>query len=295
VLIAHLFGTSSPLDAQIAAARRHGLLFVEDCAQAFRGRSDTGHPEADVSMFSFGTIKTATALGGGLLRVRDPQVLARMREIQAGYPVQPRGAYLQRLVKYVGLKSLTYRPTFQALVGVLRLMGRDHDRMLNASIRGFPADRLFELIRQQPCAPLLQLLARRIRTFDEARQVRRTERGRQLAADLNGAFPCPAAELRPHVFWVFPLLAERPDDVLAHLRRHGFDGTQGQSMVAIKPPPGREECDPVAAREIVARLLFLPFYGAMPDAELRRMAGVLREYAPSVAPAKTHTALQPVA
>ncbi|MGH8622648.1 MAG: DegT/DnrJ/EryC1/StrS family aminotransferase, partial [Burkholderiales bacterium] len=58
VLIAHLFGATPPLDDHIAAARAHKLLFIEDCAQAFRGREYAGHPAADVSFFSFGTIKT---------------------------------------------------------------------------------------------------------------------------------------------------------------------------------------------------------------------------------------------
>lgn len=279
VLIAHLFGTSAPLDEHIAAAKRHGLLFIEDCAQAFRGRGYTGHPQADASMFSFGTIKTATALGGALLRVRNRDLFVRMRNVQAAFPVQRRTGYLQRIIRYTGLKAVSYRGTFDALIGVLRVLGKDYDRVLNASIRGFPADRLFELIRQQPCAPLLRLLERRITDFDERARQRRTECGRRLAADLNGALVCPAGGMDPHVFWVFPLLAERPDEVLRHMRRHGFDGTQGQSMVAIDPPDGRPECTPTAAREIVRRLLFLPFYAAMPDRERRRMAAVLREYA----------------
>jgi dTDP-4-amino-4,6-dideoxygalactose transaminase len=139
VLIAHLFGTSAALDEHIEVARRHGLLFVEDCAQAFRGPSFTGHPQADASMFSFGTIKSCTALGGGLLRVRSPELLVRMRELQAAYPVQSRAAYLRRIVKYMGLKAASYRGTFRALIGLLRLAGRDFDRALNNSIRGFPA------------------------------------------------------------------------------------------------------------------------------------------------------------
>ena len=67
-------------------------------------------------------------------------------------PVQSQFAYLRRVLKYCGLKALATRPGFGMLLLALKLTRRDHDRFLNASIRGFPADRLFELIRQQPCA-----------------------------------------------------------------------------------------------------------------------------------------------
>ena len=94
VLVAHLFGTRQPLDAVVRFARQHKLLVIEDCAQAFVGTGFTGHPEASVSMFSFGPIKTATALGGGLLLVRDPAVLATMRRLLAAEPLQtPRGVF----------------------------------------------------------------------------------------------------------------------------------------------------------------------------------------------------------
>ena len=106
LVVAHVFGTVSPLDALAAVAQRHGLLLVEDCAEAlFRaaprapasspragaaasslraeapeavpvepGRWFRGSASADVSMFSFGSIKTATALGGAVLRF-SPQRL----------------------------------------------------------------------------------------------------------------------------------------------------------------------------------------------------------------------------
>src|SRR5690606_31664613 len=81
IVVAHLFGTRLDLAPLAAIARRRGIMLIEDCAQAFDGSRYRGHPEADVSMFSFGPLKTATALGGAILRVRDPALLSRMREI----------------------------------------------------------------------------------------------------------------------------------------------------------------------------------------------------------------------
>jgi dTDP-4-amino-4,6-dideoxygalactose transaminase len=63
-ILAHLFGTRVPLDPLVELRKERGILVLEDCAQAFTGPDWKGDPRADVSMFSFGPIKTATALGG---------------------------------------------------------------------------------------------------------------------------------------------------------------------------------------------------------------------------------------
>ncbi len=64
--------------ARIAeAAARHGLLLWEDCAQVFTGLGGyLGHPRSDATFFSFGVIKRATALGGGVARIRDAPVMS---------------------------------------------------------------------------------------------------------------------------------------------------------------------------------------------------------------------------
>src|SRR5215210_8291692 len=85
VLVAHLFGGRMDLGPVARFARERGLLLVEDCAQAFQGPERVGDSAADVSMYSFGTLKTSTALGAAVLRVRDREVLGRMRGKQASY------------------------------------------------------------------------------------------------------------------------------------------------------------------------------------------------------------------
>src|SRR5205814_10141043 len=71
LIVAHLFGGRADLAPLAEIATRHRLLVVEDCAQCLRGSEDLGDEQADVSLFSFGSTKTATALGGALARVGD--------------------------------------------------------------------------------------------------------------------------------------------------------------------------------------------------------------------------------
>ncbi len=123
ILVAHLMGGRVEMEPVLEFARRHGLLVFEDCAQAFAGTQYQGHVEADASMFSFGVIKSSTALGGAVLRVRDAELLRRMRQGQAAWPVQSRWRYLKRLVKYGTFKLLTSPPACGAITGVCRAWG----------------------------------------------------------------------------------------------------------------------------------------------------------------------------
>ncbi|MGH8622731.1 MAG: hypothetical protein ACRET3_11375, partial [Burkholderiales bacterium] len=107
---------------------------------------------------------------------------------------------------------------------------------------------------------------------------------RRLAHALRGSYACPAAHVTPHAFWVFPILTDAPDDLRRELARHGFDATQGHSMIVVDPPPGREDLEPREARRSLTRILFLPFYDAMPDEELDRMAAVLIQISATRAP-----------
>ena len=277
ILVAHLFGTRVPMEPIVKLARQHGLLVIEDCAQAFVGREYEGHPDADAAMFSFGPIKTATALGGAVLRVRDPQMLRRMRALQATYPVQDRGAYLRRLLKYSTLKAACSRPMCDAILSLCRAAELDHDHMINGATRGFAGPHFFERIRRQPSGPLLAVLERRLRTFDPRRIAERAARGDFLVSLLPRGLQRPGGEVQGHTHWVFPILAEDPRRVIASLAKAGFDATQGGSLRVIAPPPDRPELDPRAARAAAAKTVFLPVCPQMPTRFLRRMARVLAQ------------------
>ena len=155
MVVAHLCGGRVALEPILALAHERGILVFEDCAQAFDGGSFVGHPQADASMFSLGPIKTATALGGGVLRVRDRVLLSRLRARHAAWPVQSRWSYFCRLLKYSLLKLLSLRPMLSLIIAGCRAIGRDHDQFINGSVRGFAGPGFFDRIRRQPSAPLL--------------------------------------------------------------------------------------------------------------------------------------------
>ena len=272
ILVAHLFGGRTDMGPLLDLARRHNLLVIEDCAQAFADVQYEGDPQADASMFSFGTIKSSTALGGAILRVRDAELLAKMRTAQQAYPVQPRWPYLKRLAKYAMLKGLAARPISALFVHCCRAIGCDYDRMINAAARGFPGNDFFAQIRRQPSPPLLAVLERRLKRHDSHRSERHVAKGKALAASLQNAMSCPGAAVVPHTYWVFPVVVEQPAELLEHLTRAGFDATQGQSLCVVSPPADRVGQKATAAENLLAKVVFLPFYPELPPRESSRLA-----------------------
>lgn len=272
VLVAHLFGGRIDLQPLADFAHRHGLLLIEDAAQAYSGPGYTGHSAADISMFSFGPIKTATALGGALVRVRDRQLLNRMRRIQSTWPVQRRRDFFLRVTKYAGLKAASSRPAYSTIVSLCQAVGHDHDRLVNGSVRGFADGAFFSAIRRQPSPALLSLIQRRLAQFDQHQITERVGHAERIMGDLRGTACFPGSACTPHVHWLLPMAAAEPLRLIEILSRSGFDATQGQSLVAVAPPADRPELAPLAAQQVLSKILFLPCYAEMSPAAVDRLA-----------------------
>jgi dTDP-4-amino-4,6-dideoxygalactose transaminase len=276
ILVAHLFGGRGDLEPLLEVAQAHGLAVWEDCAQAFDGQY-RGHAQADVSFFSFGPIKTATALGGALVRVQDAALLDAMRRIQAAWPVQSRWAFFCRVMKYSCLKALSQRAAFALFVRLLRLARLNHDRVLNRAVRGFAGPGFFARIRRQPSGPLLTLLARRVRRFRQDMLARRARLGRLLLQQLSPNVAAPGSAQHEHSFWVFPVLCNDPRRLIDRLWAAGFDATQGESMHAVPPPQGRAAQSPNLAQRLLESIVFLPCYAEMTEKAVRQMAMIVQE------------------
>lgn len=298
LVVAHLFGRRVDLAAFLPLARRHELVLVEDCAQGFRDPADSGHPEAAASFFSFGTIKSATALGGALVRVRQPSVLARMRALESTWPVQPRSAYFQRVAKYGLLHAVSHPSLYALLARGCEAQGTTLDAVIGGAVRGFPVQQgggpldddaitaaLLTKIRHRASATLLAMLRRRLTRFDGRRLAARARSGDELARLLPaGAFqPGGAAPGGSH--WVFPVLVARPDVLIAALSRAGFDASKAtSSLFAVAPPPDRPDLAPHEARRLIEHVVFAPAYPELSNRERLRLARVVTEALPEAGP-----------
>jgi perosamine synthetase len=282
ILLAPLFGTSYDVEPYAAIARRHGLLVLDDRAQALHDPGLEDGLEADVALYSLGPIKTATALGGAVLRVRDDELRARMRTTLDEWPVQPTREFLARALKF-GVLSLLARPRlFAAFVRACRRRGRDLDDVLSSFVRGFKVsydDPAFTArIRRRPSAPLLRLVQRRVAAFDGARLAQRAALGERLASALPDTLVHPGRRSTVRTHWVFPVLTAEPARLVERLRARGFDAAPAHatSAIAVVPaPPGF--ADPSVAHWLLEHVVFLPAYPELPERAVRRLVEALLE------------------
>jgi len=275
VLVVHLLGGRIDLAPIADFAVRHGLLLIEDSAQAFTGVDSLAPTAADVSMVSFGMIKTASAVGGAVVAVRSSELRAAMQDIQAGWPVQRRRAYAGRLLKMAGLATFNDPRRFAVLHRLLALLGADLDSMINTSTRSFAhGEALWAKIRRRPSAGLLALLTRRLTAFDPTRVAERARAGDALAARLPAAYRHPGDGLLRRTHWLFPVWAPDPYALVAELARQGIDVSTGTSnLVAVAAEDGSV---PERAGRLMASIVYLPSYPQLGAAGRDRLIAGLR-------------------
>ncbi|MEK6258974.1 MAG: DegT/DnrJ/EryC1/StrS family aminotransferase [Planctomycetota bacterium] len=283
ILVAHLFGSQMSMQPIIDFAREHGLLVFEDCAQAYTGDGNAGHPESDVRLFSFGPIKTATALGGAVLTFHDAGLRNRAEAIQVTWPIQSRSNFLRRVLRFGMFKFVSSRLAFTIFANGCRWLGVSHDDVLSRGVRGFAGGDFFQRIRRRPSSPLLSLLLRRLRQHHGERLARRRVLAQEFDTVLNG-IDRPGRAARDHSFWVYPIHHDRPDELMQHLWQAGFDATRGASSMGLVEPSSSDAPQPRAASESLRRLLYLPFDPSMTAADVRRLGRAMSEFDEQLAP-----------
>lgn len=275
LVLAHLFGARPDVTPVLDIAREKDLFVVEDCAQAWCGAGWRGSEDVDASLFSFGAIKTATSLGGALARVRSESLLARMRDLQATYPVQSQREYAFRVFRFTVLKAISTRAAFACIAAMGKRLGRNVDEVLGSLTRGFSDDELLTQLRRQPCAGLLKLMRRRLESYDLGRIDRRIENARRLIARLQLAESQPHLTDERHTFWFFPYQTEDFQELISRLAKHGFDATRRGRLEVVPPPSDRPELRCRSAVGLLEHTVLLPCYPEMPPRAIERMGDVI--------------------
>lgn len=291
IVIAHLWGGLVDLTEIAEIARENGVLLIEDCAQAFVGTEFWGDHRADVSMFSFGSIKTNTALGGAVIRVGDAELLKRMDSRQRNWPVQARRSYFVRLMKYLALKLMSVRWMAALLFAGLRWLGKSHDSLVAGLARGFSGGQFFSKIRHQPSAPLLKMLHRRLVQFDADTVQRRTELGERFIGRIRemeksrqprecSSLLVVGEKMKRPTFWVLAVLVDEPYRLVKRLVEAGFDATQKSSMRAIDS--GKCERNQLFDCCLVEKqMVILPIDCRMQAREIEKMAELVGHVSPT--------------
>lgn len=96
-MFAYLYGVSYDITPVSSFLKERGIDILEDVAESFTGPKNIGHPDATMTMFSFGAIKIQTCIYGGISVVRnDDKLYNEMRNIQESYPLFTPQMYRKR-------------------------------------------------------------------------------------------------------------------------------------------------------------------------------------------------------
>jgi dTDP-4-amino-4,6-dideoxygalactose transaminase/1-acyl-sn-glycerol-3-phosphate acyltransferase/nucleoside-diphosphate-sugar epimerase/acyl-CoA-binding protein len=301
ILIVHVFGMVVATDEDMKRLRslvgkrdsgQAKIAILEDCAECFTGLDKSsggylGSPYADVSFFSFGLIKTLTAVNGGVAVVRrrknepgySANLLDSMSRLHNSYCYESYVSnlqYLQRICKCFLLLFIGDAPLLYGLLySIVSTFGFDFDSLVTWLLREFHHDSSGNLyidgdghmilqIRRKPSPAMLALLRRRLLQRTSTSVARRMKLCKQLTDFLLGQSnnkPGNVAILRPkdgckNFFWLFPVCARDPEELSLHMRRCGFDATRGTSQLCCLP----DVSCPVA-RKLMKDIVYLPVFG----------------------------------
>jgi dTDP-4-amino-4,6-dideoxygalactose transaminase len=220
LVMSHFGGFPGPASQLRALADRHGLVLIEDCAQALLsvdGEVPVG-TTGDAAVFSLR--KTLPVPHGGALVFNGPRTfqLPRLRRPAMGSTL---GSLLGRML----LRGEFRLP---AQGGALRRLGRWVDRRFSRP----PPDRLRDARRRERellglgAAPVVERIAR---SHQLAAVVERRRRNFfHLLGALRGVAPPLVSELPPGVCPLFyPLWVQDKDEVLARLRTENVEAGEG--------------------------------------------------------------------
>ena len=274
VLVAHLFGVRAPLGAVSDFCIKNNMLLVEDCAQAYTGDSWRGDDASDITLFSFGPVKTSTALGGAILCFRDRALLDRIRAQIANWPVQKRVTYAGRLLKYAFILPFGIPAIFGLLAVVCRCFGSSHENIVAGAVKGFSGAEFYAQLRQRPSTPLLILLKARLEQGLSKSALIRAQRADSLRRLLSGHVGENAVT---HAHWLFPILHNKREALINHLAIKGFDAAlHASSIDVIEAPQGRPRADEMT--RIFESLIYVPAHEGMSEADIKRLASDITEF-----------------
>lgn len=206
ILLAHLYGKWFDMNPFIEIAQRHNLYILEDCAEGFRGFQHLGHPETDVSLFSFGAIKYYTAFGGGMMKIKDVELYKKMNALQDSYPVQKSSTYVEKVLKLsMAYSLLNCVPIVKGGSFITKNVGFNERDFVVKMLRGFP-DGLIQRMRHQPPVALLYMLYNRLTRFDMADFELSRIKGEYVSERLPDGVTQVGNKAEVNNYWLFPIV-----------------------------------------------------------------------------------------
>jgi len=334
VLIVHPFGIISATDDELQELRSilnqctkkqnvknnvnmrdKSIEIWEDCAECFTGDYGyRGSPYVDVQYFSFGTIKTSTALGGGICTLNKnvhrcaSSTAEKMKRLERMlYEEQTKGEYMKKIIMALILQLLAKN---YVVLGIIQLFlnsfGLRWDDFITSILKGFPtsainigkyptrdqvhklkkvrAENLINRLRKQPNPALLSLLHRRLQRMQTTsrtvkQRILRCEKMRALIEKHVPSIKMPrGASSSHHLYWLFPIITPHPDDISKKMNNLGYDIPRGTSQLrcvtSFLDDDEKDECPNTT--KMMRDVLYVPIASlGMRNAEMEQLVSTL--------------------
>ena len=279
IMLSYVFGAEFDLTEIIKLAKRHNLYVIEDSAECYHGPKASGHPDADMTLFSFGTIKTMTAYGGGLAVIRNNEVLYRkMKYTLENYPHAGNKFYAKKTAKnmfpMIATQSVTLNRYGRWVLNYL--LNYDHREMIVSMVRGFPDESkgFLNKFRKQVPTAMIAMLLLRLRRFSADGFEKKVQDLRDVQDMLvRNNVVIPAHEKKNRYYWAYPFIADDKSLAYEKLQNRGVDAYLRSTQIKpVDSPVGSRYKEPEKTKEFFERILYLPIHLGVPRESMFKIA-----------------------
>jgi perosamine synthetase len=290
VVPTHLYGLPCDMDAIGAIAARHRLRVIEDCAHAL-GATYCGRPVGtigDAGFFSFQTLKPLNCYGGGLALVADRELADRVRAIASRGPWPSRKRVENRLLvgrlQRIFIKPWVFTISAFPVLWVSSLIGANPDVYLWEEIRSL--DPLPDAYTERfPNVQAAIGLAGLERMDDWTAVTRRHAQVMDRAlGDLPGITIPRVPPDRTHVYYQYCVYGPQRDELVVRCVRRGVDVETLHVDVCSEMDLFRDARIEAPGARRAAQAMQIPVYAALTDAQVARVARVVRDVLARAAP-----------
>jgi dTDP-4-amino-4,6-dideoxygalactose transaminase len=270
------------MEAILDVARRHRLKVIEDCAHAL-GATWRGQPVGslgDAALFSFQLLKPLNAYGGGMAVTNDEALARRIASLATQEPWPDEKALQKKLfvgrVQRIAIRPDVFTRSLYPMLWASSYLSASPDVYLWESIRPLmpmPAGYRARFTNVQAAIGLeglshLDDWTRR--TVSHACAMTRALHGTPIET------PCVPAD-RTHVFYQYAIYAPHRDEVVKRCIRRGVDVETLHVDVCTRLPLFGTGHAPAPGAERAAEAIQVPVYSSLEDADVNRVAAVVRD------------------
>jgi dTDP-4-amino-4,6-dideoxygalactose transaminase len=297
LLLTHLSGLASPLEALLGVAAAHGLVVLEDCSQVMGTRYDGRMlgTFGRAGFYSLSTLKPVASFHGGLAITGDAALAASLHAAAAALPL-PSRRWLARMFLRDAILHAASHPLPFSLAGYYGVAALEAlapalvDEFQRGNLVYDAARRAARVKRKTELAPSF------FAAYTEAQAVlaegcldalaegnhRRRALATRLHARLEAAGVPGLVRLDPRgepTFWRYPLWTADPAGLRAALRRRGIDAARTNLCCASREPAFADlGADTPNAAAFVDGMIFLPLHPNLDEADLDHVAAAVIEH-----------------